>query len=40
MYDFKNKKSRICFVGMLISLVILLIVFYATDGLLGDKEFS
>ena len=25
---------------MLISLAILLIVFYATDGLLGDKEFS
>lgn len=25
---------------MLISLVILFIVFYATDGLLGDKEFS
>ncbi len=40
MFDFKNKKSRICFVGMLISLAILLIVFYATDGLLGDKEFS
>ncbi len=40
MFDFKNKKSRICFIGMLISLVVLLIVFYATDGLLGDKEFS
>ena len=25
---------------MLISLAILLIIFYATDGLLGDKEFS
>ena len=40
MSDFKDKKSKICFVGMLISLAILLIVFYATDGLLGDKEFS
>ena len=39
MFDFKNKKSRICFWGMLISLAILLIVFYSTDGLLGDKEF-
>lgn len=40
MFNFKNKKSRICFIGMLISLAILLIVFYATDGLIGDKEFS
>lgn len=40
MFSFKNKKSRICFAGMLISLAILLIVFYATDGLLGNKEFS
>lgn len=40
MFDFKNKKSRICFWGMLICLVITLIVFYATDGWLGDKEFS
>jgi len=40
MFNFKNNKSRICFIGMLISLAILLIVFYATDGLLGDKEFS
>ena len=40
MFDFKNKKSKICFIGMLISLAILLIVFYATDDLLGDKEFS
>ncbi|MBE7064881.1 MAG: hypothetical protein E7384_03590 [Ruminococcaceae bacterium] len=40
MFDLKNKKSKICFLGMLISLVILLIVFFATDGLTGDKEFS
>lgn len=40
MFNFKNKKSKICFIGMLISLAILLITFYATDGLLGDKEFS
>lgn len=40
MFNFKNKSSRICFIGMVISLLILLIVFYATDGLLGDKEFS
>lgn len=40
MFNLKNKKSRICLLGMLISLAILLIVFYTTDGLLGDKEFS
>lgn len=40
MFSFNSKKSRICFIGMLSSLAILLIVFYATDGLLGDKEFS
>lgn len=40
MFDFKNKKSKFCFFGMIISLVILVIVFYSTDGLLGDKEFS
>ena len=40
MFDFKNKKSRICFFGMLISLAVMLVVFFATDGLLGDKEFS
>lgn len=40
MFDFKNKKSRMYLISMLISLAILLIVFYATDGLLGDKEFS
>jgi len=40
MFRFKDKKSRVCFIGMFISLAILLIVFYATDGLLGDKEFS
>ena len=40
MFDLKNKKSKICFLGMLISLVIFLIVFFATDGLTGDKEFS
>lgn len=40
MLNFKNKRSRVCFIGMLISLAVLLIVFYTTDGLLGDKEFS
>ncbi len=40
MFNLKTKKSKICLLGMLISLAILLIVFYATDGLLGDKEFS
>lgn len=40
IFNFQNKKSRICIIGMLISLAILLIVFFATDGLLGDKEFS
>ena len=37
---FNNKKTKICLVAMLISLAILAIVFYGTDGLLGDKEFS
>ena len=40
MYNWKNRKFQICLWGMLISLVILSVVFYATDGLLGDKEFS
>ncbi len=40
MFSFKNKKSRICFIGLLISLTIMIIVFYATDGVLGNKEFS
>lgn len=40
MFSFKNKRSRICFIGLLVSAAIMLIVFYATDGLLGDKEFS
>ena len=37
---FNNKRSKICLVGTLISLVILVITFFATDGLLGDKEFA
>lgn len=36
----KNKNTRICLWGTLISVSVLLIVFYATDGLLGDKGFS
>lgn len=40
MFSFKDKKSRICFIGMLVSLAVLLIVFCATDGLMGDKAFS
>lgn len=40
MFDFKNKKFRFCFICLFISLSVLLIVFFATDGLLGDKEFS
>lgn len=39
MLRFRNKKQKFCFLAMVISLAILLIVFYATDGLLGDKEF-
>ncbi len=39
-FDFKNKKFRICLFGAIISLTVLIIVFFATDGLLGDKEFS
>ena len=40
MFNFKNKKDRFCFFAMLISLAIMLIVFIATDGITGDKEFS
>ena len=40
MFDFKNKKSIACLIIMLISLAVMLITFYATDSLLGDKEFS
>ena len=40
MFDMKNKKTRICLIGLLISYVVMSIVFCATDGLLGDKEFS
>ena len=40
MFSLKNKKSRICFIGLITSLIILLVVFFATDDLLGDKAFS
>ncbi len=37
---FNNKRTKICLLGTLISLAILLITFFATDGLFGDKEFT
>jgi len=40
MFDFMNKKTKICLIGLFISLTILLIVFFSTDNLTGDKEFS
>ena len=40
MFNLKNKKDRTLFICMLVSFVVLLTVFYATDGLTGDKEFS
>lgn len=40
MFDFMNKKTKICLIGLCISLAILLIVFFATDDLTGEKEFS
>lgn len=40
MFNLKSKRSKICFIGMLISLTVMLITFFATDDLLGDKEFS
>ncbi len=40
MFSFKNKKSLVCFIIMIVSAVVLFATFYATDGLLGDKEFS
>ena len=39
-YNLKNMRFRICLYGLLISTCILLVVVFATDGLLGDKEFS
>lgn len=40
MFSFKNKKDKFCFIGMIISLFVLLIVFVLTDDLTGEKEFS
>lgn len=40
MNIFKNKKLRIYFIMTLVSATVMLTVFNATDGLLGDKEFS
>ncbi len=40
MFKFKDKKTKICFWGLYVSAVIFLVVFFATDGLLGDKGFS
>jgi hypothetical protein len=40
MFNINNKRMKICLIGMLISFAVLFIVFIATDGLLGDKEFS
>jgi len=40
MFNLKNKKSRICLFGLLISLSVLLVVFIASDGITGDKDFS
>ncbi|MBO5937794.1 MAG: hypothetical protein J6Q79_09335 [Clostridia bacterium] len=37
---FNNKRTKICLTGTLLSLAILLITFFATDGLFEDKEFS
>ncbi len=39
MYSLKSRKFKVCLLGMLVSLAALLIVFFVTDGLLGDKEF-
>ena len=40
MFNLENKKHRTCLIMLLISLAIMLITFFATDGLTGDKEFS
>ena len=37
---FNNKRTKICLWGTLISLAILLITFFTTDSIFGDKEFS
>ena len=39
-YMFNNKRTKICLLGTLISLAVLLITFFATDSIFGDKEFS
>ena len=40
MFRYLSKRTKICLHGMLISLTVLIIVFFGTDGLLGDKPFS
>lgn len=40
MLGFKKKKLRICLIVMLVSLAVMLSVFYATDDMTGDKDFS
>ncbi len=40
MFHFKDKRTKICFIGMMISLLVLFYMFFATDGMTGDKEFS
>ncbi len=40
MPELKSKKFKICFVGSVVSLIVLLLVFGLTDKLMGDKEFS
>ena len=40
MFHFKDKKTKIHFWGLYISAAILFVVFFSTDGLLGDKGFA
>ena len=40
MFYIKNRKNKICLIGAIVCCIIFLIVFYISDGLTGDKEFS
>ena len=40
MFNLRNKKDRVIFIGLIISFVALIVIFCLTDGLTGDKEFS
>ncbi len=40
MFYIKNRKKKICLIGAIVCCIIFLVVFYISDALTGDKEFS